>query len=161
MDTPTSYMYMTLIKNKGPNIFTTVQASPAPGPGGEALDQLHVAGPVRSGRGGWHHDDHDDDDDDDDDDDNDDEEVPLEVETVMRKSLAEGRPVTVTRGTGELRLRSTAWTRDKWSLRAVDGPSWSFIVPGEGRLLLGACWKCQLSLSHLRHYAKQAFKHGI
>ena len=50
--------------------------------------------------------------DDDDDDDDDDDEVPLEVETVMRKSLAEGGPVTVTRGTGELRLRSTAWTRD-------------------------------------------------
>ena len=72
---------------------------------------------------GHNDDDYDDDDDDGDNDDNDDEEVPLEVDTVMRKSLAEGRPVTVTLGTGELRLRSTAWTRDKWSLRAVDGPS--------------------------------------
>ena len=50
-------------------MYALVQASPAPGPGGEALDQLHVAGPVCSGRGGWrhHHDDYNDDDDNNDD----------------------------------------------------------------------------------------------
>ena len=46
-------------------LYALVQASPAPGPGGEALDQFHVAGPVHSGCGGWHHH-HDDDNDDDD-----------------------------------------------------------------------------------------------